>query len=219
MSSRSFAVDDKIEDYVESINPYESDIEQRLRDLTQQMPQATMQIGASQGQFMAMLAKVMNAKRYLEIGVFTGYSSLVMAQALPEDGQVVGCDISEDFTNIAKQYWKEAGVEHKIDLRIGPASESLDKLIAEGQEGKFDIAFIDADKQSNPAYIKRCLRLVRQNGLILIDNILRNGKVLDREPDVEIQSQIDFNESLRKRDDIDVVSLPIFDGLTLVRKK
>lgn len=219
MSSRSFAVDDRIEDYVESINPYESSLEQKLRDLTQAMPQASMQIGASQGQFMAMLAKITGAKRYLEIGVFTGYSSLVMAQALPEDGQVVGCDISEEFTNIARQYWKEVGVEDKIELHIGPANQTLDTLISNGQSGTFDMAFIDADKQSNPIYLAKCLQLLRSNGLLLIDNVLRGGKVLDPTPDVEMQSQIDFNASLRKRTDCEVVTLPIFDGLTMVRKK
>ena len=219
MSSRSFAVDDRIEEYVDSINPFDSALEQRLRDLTQAMPQASMQIGTGQGQFMAMIAKVMNAKRYLEIGVFTGYSSLVMAKALPADGKVVGCDLSEEFTNIARQYWKEAGVENKIDLHIGPAVNTLDQLIAEGEEGTFDIAFIDADKQSNPIYLARCLRLVRSGGLIAIDNVLRNGKVLDPTPDSDIKTQIEFNASLRHRDEIEVVTLPIFDGLTLVRKK
>lgn len=219
MSSRSFAVDSKIEQYVESVNPYDSPLLQQLRDLTQAMPQASMQIGASQGQFMAMLAKLIGAKRYLEIGVFTGYSSLVMAEALPDDGQVVGCDLSEEFTSIARKYWKEAGVEHKIDLRLGPASETLDKLIAEGQAERFDMAFVDADKQSIPSYLVRCMKLVRSNGLILIDNVLRGGKILDEEPDIETKVLQEFNEGLRKRTDIDVLMLAVFDGLTLIRKK
>lgn len=219
MSSRSFAVDSKIEQYVESVNPYDFPLLQQLRDLTQAMPQASMQIGASQGQFMAMLAKLIGAKRYLEIGVFTGYSSLVMAEALPDDGQVVGCDLSEEFTSIARKYWKEAGVEHKIDLRLGPASETLDKLIAEGQAERFDMAFVDADKQSIPSYLVRCMKLVRSNGLILIDNVLRGGKILDEEPDIETKVLQEFNEGLRKRTDIDVLMLAVFDGLTLIRKK
>jgi predicted O-methyltransferase YrrM len=219
MSSRSFAVDLKIEDYVDSINPFDSALLQRLRDQTQLMPMAQMQIGASQGQFMAMLAKLIGAKRYLEIGVFTGYSSLVMAQALPDDGQVVGCDLSEEYTNVARQYWKEAGLENKIELHIGPAAQTLDMFVSNGQSSTFDIAFIDADKQSNPVYLARCLKLVRSGGLILIDNVLRNGKVLDEEPEVDIKTQIEFNASLRDRNDIEVVTLPIFDGLTFIRKK
>ena len=219
MSSRSFAVDSKIEQYVESVNPYDSPLLQQLRDLTQAMPQASMQIGASQGQFMAMLAKLIGAKRYLEIGVFTGYSSLVMAEALPADGKVVGCDVSEEFTSIARKYWKEAGVENKIDLHLGPASDTLDKLIADGQSGTFDMAFVDADKQSIPGYLVRCMKLVRSNGLILIDNVLRGGKILDEKPDIETKVLQEFNESLRSRTDIDVLMLAVFDGLTLIRKK
>jgi predicted O-methyltransferase YrrM len=219
MSSRSFAVDPKIDNYVDSLNAVDSALLQRLRALTQAMPQASMQIGTTQGQFMAMLAKLIGAKRYLEIGVFTGYSSLVMAQALPDDGKVVGCDVSEEFTNIARQYWKEAGVDSKIDLHLGQASETLDRFISEGQLDTFDMAFIDADKQSIPAYLDKCLKLVRPNGLILVDNVLRAGKVLDDAPDAETEAVVDFNASLASRNDIEAIMLPLFDGLTLIRKK
>jgi len=220
MSSRSFAVDTKVEEYADSVNPHETALLNQLRDLTQAMPQASMQIGSSQGQFMAMLAKLIGAKRYLEIGVFTGYSSLVMAQALPADGKVVACDVSEEFTNVARKYWKEAGVDNKIDLHIAPALDTLDKLIADDQSDTFEIAFVDADKQSIPAYLERCLKLVRPNGLILIDNTLRGGKVLrDAGDDLETKTLQDFNAGLQKRSDIECLMLPIFDGLTLIRRK
>jgi len=220
MSSRSFAVDTKVEEYADSVNPHETALLNQLRDLTQAMPQASMQIGSSQGQFMAMLAKLIGAKRYLEIGVFTGYSSLVMAQALPADGKVVACDVSEEFTNVARKYWKEAGVDNKIDLHIAPALDTLDRLIVDGQSDTFEIAFVDADKQSIPAYLERCLKLVRPNGLILIDNTLRGGKVLhDAGDDLETKTLQDFNAGLQKRSDIECLMLPIFDGLTLIRRK
>ncbi len=151
--------------------------------------------------------------------MFTGYSSLVMAQALPDDGRIVGCDMSEEYTNVARKYWKDAGVDSKIDLHIGPAMETLDRLIANGEINSFDMAFIDADKQNNPGYLERCLKLVRPNGLILVDNVLRAGKILDDTADAETKAVQEFNPSLRNRKDIEAIMLPLFDGLTLIRKK
>jgi predicted O-methyltransferase YrrM len=220
MSSRSFAVDPKVEEYVDSVNPVESALLGRLREETSKNPQAQMQIGAAQGQFMAMLAKLMGAKRYLELGVFTGYSSLVMATAMPEDGRVVALDISEEFTSVARRYWKEAGVDHKIDLRLAPALESLEKLIADGQSGTFDIAFIDADKVNLPAYFEACLKLVRAGGVILIDNVLWSGRILTANPEDEVNVALrSFNPTLKDRSDIEVLMLPIADGITMVRKR
>jgi len=220
MSSRSFAVDPKIEDYVDSVNPKEPEILSRLRAETGSNPQAQMQIGANQGLFLAMLAKLIGAKRYLELGVFTGYSSLAMALAMPEDGRIVGLDVSEEFTSVARRYWKEAGVDHKIDLRLAPAVDSLNALVAEGQAGKFDMAFIDADKVNLPTYFERCLELVRKNGLILIDNVLWSGRILTDNPEDPVNVALrDFNPTLQSRNDIDVMMLPLFDGLTMIRKK
>ena len=220
MSSRSFAVDPKIEDYVDSVNLPEPELLGRLRRETAAMPEAGMQIGVGQGQFMAMLAKLMGAKRYLELGVFTGYSSLVMASAIPEDGRIVALDVSEAFTSVARKYWKEAGLDHKIDLRIAPALESLDAMIAHGESDTFDIAFIDADKVNIVPYFDRCMKLVRRGGVILIDNVLWSGRVTDPAVTDEMTMALkSFNPSLRERNDIDVLMLPIADGITMARKK
>ena len=184
------------------------------------MPEAGMQIGVGQGQFMAMLAKLMGAKRYLELGVFTGYSSLVMASAIPEDGRIVALDVSEAFTSVARKYWKEAGLDHKIDLRIAPALESLDAMIAHGESDTFDIAFIDADKVNIVPYFDRCMKLVRRGGVILIDNVLWSGRVTDPAVTDEMTMALkSFNPSLRERNDIDVLMLPIADGITMARKR
>lgn len=220
MSSRSFAVDPKIEDYVDAVNAPEPELLGRLRKETSEMPRAQMQIGAAQGQFMAMLAKLIGAKRYLEIGVFTGYSSTVVAMALPADGQVVACDVSEEFTSVARRYWKEAGLDSKIDLRLAPAQDTLDELISSGQSGSFDMAFIDADKINVVAYLERCMKLVRKNGLILIDNVLWSGRVADpAASDEDTMVLKAFNPTLRERSDIDVLMLPIADGITVIRKR
>lgn len=220
MSRRSFALDAEIEDYVESVSPAEPTILTRLREETGQMPNCQMQIGASQGQFMAFLAKLIGAKRYLEIGVFTGYSSLVMAQALPPDGEVVALDVSEEYTATARRYWQEAGMANKIGLRIAPALETLDDLIREGQAGKFDMAFIDADKENIPAYFDRCLELVRQNGLILVDNVLRDGRVLkDAGDDNDTRIVQDFNRNVVNDLRVEALLMPLADGITLARKR
>lgn len=220
MSSRSFALDPKIEAYVESVSAPEPEILAKLRAETAAMPNAQMQIGWSQGELMALLAGLVGAKRYLEIGVFTGYSSLVIAQALPEDGQVVACDVSEEYTSTARRYWQEAGVAHKIQLRIAPALETLDSLLQDGQAESFDMAFIDADKENIPHYFGRCLQLVRKNGIILVDNVLRDGRVLDPEtddPDTKIVQK--FNEDVVKDPHFESILLPIADGLTIARKR
>jgi predicted O-methyltransferase YrrM len=179
-----------------------------------------MQISAEQGQFMALLIHLLAARKTLEIGVFTGYSSLAVALALPDDGRVIACDISEEWTSIARGYWREAGVERKIDLRLGPALKTLDDLIAQGQGGRFDFAFIDADKGNYINYYERALVLVRPGGLIAVDNVLWDGKVIDpsvNDPDTRAIRA--FNESLRNDDRVWISMLPIRDGLTLACKK
>lgn len=191
----------------------------RLREETARHPRAIMQISPEEGQFLALLARIVNAKRTLEVGVFTGYSSLSVALALPEDGRITALDISEEFTNVARRYWKEAGVDHKIDLRLGPAIATLNELLAEGNEESFDFAFIDADKSNYSGYYELVLRLLRPNGLIAIDNVLRHGEIIDgttQDPDTKAMQA--FNEKVGKDPRVQQIMLPIADGLTLACK-
>jgi caffeoyl-CoA O-methyltransferase len=179
-----------------------------------------MQISAEQGQFMALLIHLLSARRTLEIGVFTGYSSLAVALALPDDGRIIACDISDEWTSIARRYWREAGVERKIDLRLGPALKTLDDLIAQGQGGRFDFAFIDADKGNYANYYERALVLVRSGGLIAVDNVLWDGKVIDTKVnDPDTRAIRAFNETLHHDERVWLSMLPIRDGLTLACKK
>jgi len=191
-----------------------------LRAETAKLPQAVMQIGADQGQFMALLARLTGARHCLEVGVFTGYSSLAVALALPEGGNIIALDVNEEWTAIARRYWKKAGVDKKIDLRLGPALDTLDTLIALRQSGGFDFAFIDADKGNYLGYYERCLELVRQGGLIAVDNTLWSGDVADpanQKPDtVSLRA---FNDALHHDERIDLALLPVGDGLTLARKR
>jgi predicted O-methyltransferase YrrM len=197
----------------------DSDILRRLREETAAMPMGGMQISPEQGQLMALLVKLVGAKSCLEIGTFTGYSALVVAQALPSDGKLLCCDVSAEFTAIAKRYWQEAGVAGRIDLRLGPAVATLDGLIAAG-EPPYDFAFIDADKVSYDAYYERVLRLLRPGGLIAIDNVLWNGKVADpRTNDEDTAALKALNRKLQGDQRIDLAMLPIGDGLTLARKR
>jgi caffeoyl-CoA O-methyltransferase len=198
----------------------EPEVLARLRDETSRLSHAGMQIGPEQGQFMALLAKLTGARRCIEVGVFTGYSSLVVALALPEDGRIVACDISEEWTSIGRRYWAEAGVEHKIDLRLGRATRTLDKLLSEGEAGSYDYAFIDADKPSYDAYYERILQLIRPGGLILIDNVLWSGKVADPDAsDADVDALKQLNVKLHKDERVDVSLLGIGDGVTLLRKR
>ena len=179
-----------------------------------------MQIGADQGQFMAFLIGVLGAKRALEIGTFTGYSALSVAQALPADGTLIACDISTDYTDVGKPFWAEAGVAHKIDLRIGPGVATLDSLIAEGQADSFDFAFIDADKPAYDAYLERCLVLVRPGGVIGVDNVLWSGAVLDEaDHSADTVALRKLNAKLHADARVDICLLPIGDGLTLLRRR
>ena len=190
----------------------------RLREETDAHPRRQMQIGPEQGQLLRLLVELVGAKRCLEIGTFTGYSSLAVALALPADGSIVCCDVSEEFTSIARRYWAEAGVTGKVDLRIGPAVDTLDALVAGGASGTFDLAFIDADKGSYPTYWERCVRLVRPGGLICIDNVLWSGAVADpsdQSPDTNAIRAV--NERVHGDDRVTAVTLPIADGMTIAR--
>jgi caffeoyl-CoA O-methyltransferase len=207
-------------DYLLSINRPLPDILQRLRAETLQFPMAVMQISVEQGRFMGLLVQLMGVRRALEIGVFTGYSALTVALALPEDGRLIACDVSEEWTSIGRRYWQEAGVAEKIDLRIGPALDTLDGLLAGGQAGAFDFVFIDADKPNYDAYYERALQLLRPNGLIAIDNTLWSGQVADET--VQDESTVALralNARLCGDERVTLSVLPIGDGLTLALKR
>ena len=220
MSSRTIVLNDALYEYLLSVSLREPDVLCRLREETAKMPQHNMQISPEQGQFMALLVELTGARKCLEVGTFTGYSTLSLALALPEDGQIVACDISEEFTSRAKPYWQEAGVARKIDLRLGPALETLDALIADGESGAFDFAFIDADKVNYQGYFQRALDLIRRGGLILVDNVLWSGAVVDPARDDEDTEAIRaFNQACAGDPRISLSLVPIGDGLTLARKR
>jgi len=220
MSSRTIVLNDALYEYLLSVSLREPDVLCRLREETAKMPQHNMQISPEQGQFMALLVELTGARKCLEVGTFTGYSTLSLALALPEDGQIVACDISEEFTSRAKPYWQKAGVAGKIDLRLGPALETLDALIADGESGAFDFAFIDADKVNYQGYFQRALDLIRRGGLILVDNVLWSGAVVDPARDDEDTEAIRaFNKARAGDPRISLSLVPIGDGLTLARKR
>jgi caffeoyl-CoA O-methyltransferase len=192
----------------------------RLREETAKQPSATMQISPDQGQFMALLAELIGARHCLEIGTFTGYSTLAVALALPADGQIIACDINQDTTATARRYWAEAGVDHKIDLRLAPAMETLDGLMAAGAAGRFDFAFIDANKEDYDRYYEAVLNLIRPGGLIAIDNVLWGGSVADPEKqDEDTRAIRALNAKLKDDERISLSLVTIGDGLTLARKR
>ncbi len=210
----------ELADYVRGASLRESEILRRLREETAAHPRASMQISPEQGQFMALLIHMLRARRTLEIGVFTGYSALTVALALPEDGRLIACDVSEEYTSVARRYWREAGVERKIDLRLRPALQTLDDLIALGQAGSFDFAFIDADKENYENYYERCLTLLRPGGLIAVDNVLWSGRVIDpADQDADTRAIRAFNKKVKSDERVWLSLLPIRDGLTLACKK
>lgn len=197
----------------------EVEILSELRQETAKLPMSIMQISPEQGQFMALLIKILGAKKTLDIGVFTGYSSLVVALSLPDYGKIIACDISEEYTSMARIYWQRAGVADKIDLQLAPALETLDKLLAAGEAGTFDFAFIDADKANYENYYERSLELVRPGGLIAVDNVLWSGRVADPEIQDNQTSKIRaFNQKVHQDSRITLSLVPIADGLTLARK-
>ena len=219
MANKTFGLTDVVYSYLLSASLREPQILSRLRRETAKLPDSRMQIAPEQGQFMALLIKLMGAKKCIEIGVFTGYSSLCVALALPQDGKIIACDVSEEWTQIARRYWKEAGVTEKIELRLQPALKTLDALLEENQSGTFDFAFIDADKENYAVYYERCLKLLRPGGLITIDNTLWSGRVAEpanRETDTLALRE--FNARLRDDARIVLSLLPLADGLTLALK-
>lgn len=219
MSNRTLAIDDRIYDYLVAVSVRESDLLRQLREETAAIEFSEMQIGPEQGQFMTMLVKMIGARRALEIGTFTGYSSICIATALPRDGELVCCDDSEEWTTMAQEYWKQAGVQEHIRLELGDAGKTLQALLDDGQAGTFDFIFIDADKQNYPLYYELSLKLLSDAGLIAVDNTLWSGDVADPLNDEPGTRAIRlFNETLKQDDRVDISLVPIGDGLTLVRK-
>ena len=219
MSNRAIRLNDATEAYLRRVSVRESDVQRRLRAETASLDHAGMQIGPEQGQLMRFLAGLIGARYAIEIGVFTGYSALSVALALPEDGQLIACDVSEEWTSIARRYWSEAGVGPKILLSLGPALDTLEGLIRNGRGGTFDFAFIDADKASYDQYYERCLVLLRPGGLVLADNVLWSGKVADeRDNSDDTLALRAFNAKLRDDARIELCMLPVGDGLTIARK-
>jgi predicted O-methyltransferase YrrM len=220
MRRNSITLTEELDDYIAGVSLREPDVLRRLRQETAAVPMAGMQIAADQGQFMALLARLVGARRCLEVGTFTGYSALVVALALPADGRIITCDVDPKMTAIAKRYWAEAGVAGKIELRLAPALETLDRLLAEGATGSFEFAFIDADKTNYDGYYERALKLLRHGGLIVIDNVLWSGAVADsKRNDADTTALRALNRKLQGDERVDLSLLPIADGITLARKR
>jgi len=220
VTARTLPLDGRLQRYLVAHGAREIAAQRDLRRITQRMPRASMQIGAEQGALLQVLVRVMGARRCVEIGTFTGYSALAVALALPKSGRIVCCDVSEEWTAIARRYWKRAGVAGKMDLRIAPALETLDALLAQGKGGKFDFAFIDADKENYANYYERCLKLVRRGGLIAVDNTLWGGSVVDpRNGTVDTRAIRSFNRKLVRDRRVDMALVPIGDGLSLAVKR
>ena len=220
LTSPDLTINAELWDYMRRVTLREPELLRRLRQETAHYPNSSCQISAEQGQFMALLMHLIGARRTIEIGVYTGYSALAVALALPFDGQIIACDINEEWTSVARRYWREAGVDRKIDLRIAPALATLDDLIASGQGNQFDFVFIDADKTNYANYYELALVLLRPGGLIGVDNVLWYGRVIDSSfDDPDTRAIRAFNHQLRSDDRVWLSMLPVRDGLTLACKK
>jgi len=220
MTARTLNLDDALYHYLLDVSLRETPLLRRLRDETQALPMARWQVAPEQGQFLALLVKLIGARRVLEVGTFTGYSALSMAAALPEDGQLICCDIPGDYNATARRYWQEAGVAGRVELRLAPALETLASIEREEGEGGFDLLFIDADKANYPAYLESALRLLRVGGLAVFDNTLWSGRVLEENPQSEDTRAIQaLNRALKDDPRVDLSLLPLGDGLTLCRKR
>ncbi|PQJ33944.1 methyltransferase [Salinibacter sp. 10B] len=220
MSRKTLGLPDDLHEYLLSVSLRESEIMTRLRKDMAEHPESQMQIAPEQAQFFQFLVRLIGARRSLEIGVFTGYSALAVAEVLPPNGTLVACDVSEEYTDVARRYWREAGVEERIDLRIAPAEETLSELLDNGQAGTFDFVFIDADKESYDTYYEQSLQLLRPGGVLALDNMFRGGQVTEPAPDDEsIQAIRRLNEKLHGDERIDLTVLPLADGVTLAMKR
>jgi predicted O-methyltransferase YrrM len=220
MSNTTIGLSDELHAYVLDVGVREPDVLRRLREETEALPQHDMQIAPEQGAFMAMLVGLMGARRCIEVGTFTGYSSTAVALALPPDGELVCCDVSTQWTDVARRYWADAGVADKVELRIGPGLGTLDALIAAGDRDSFDFAFVDADKPGYGAYYERLLELVRPGGVIAFDNVLYGGEVIGSDSDDDgLKTIQDLNRTLATDERVDIAMLPVADGLTLARRR
>jgi caffeoyl-CoA O-methyltransferase len=219
MTLRTLQIDDRIFQYMLDHSLREHPVQAALRAATSSHPLAGMQISPDQGQFLALLIKLIGARRTIEIGTFTGYSALTVALALPQDGRVLACDVSDEYTRIGRTYWKQAGVERKIELVLGPALATLDARLAVGEQADYDFAFIDADKINYDGYYERCLRLVRAGGLIAFDNTLWGGAVATVSKDADTLALQALNTKLHGDERVDIALLTVGDGLTLARKR
>jgi predicted O-methyltransferase YrrM len=220
MGKNTLELNDSLYDYLLSVSLHEDEVLQALREETRQIDMHIMQISPDQGQFMALLVKLTGAKKILEVGTFTGYSALAMARAMPEEGELVACDISESWTNVAKKYWQQAGVTEKIKLHLAPAEETLKKILKNNAADSFDMAFIDADKKNQWTYYECCLELLRPGGVILVDNVLWNGSVINEKDESEDTEAIRlFNKKIYKDNRVEISMIPVGDGITLARKK
>jgi predicted O-methyltransferase YrrM len=220
MSARTLNIDARLYDYLLTVSVREPRALTDLREETSRLPNADMQISPEQGQLLRLLVELIGARRCLEVGVFTGYSSTCVALALPEGGKLVACDVSAEYTAIARRHWRVAGVEDRIDLRLAPALATLDALIAAGDGGSFDFAFIDADKENYAGYYERCLELLRPGGLLAIDNVLWAGSVADPSNQTASTRAIRaLNQRLHADERVTISLVPIGDGLFLARKR
>ncbi len=220
MTRKSITLTDELYDYLLAVSLRETDLLRALRADTAEHKMARMQIAPEQGQFLALLVQLMQARSLIEIGTFTGYSALWMALAMPRDGRLITCDISEEYTRTARQYWQRAGVSERIDVRIAPALETLDSLLNDGESGRFDLAFIDADKREYHDYYERVLRLLRYGGMVVVDNTLWEGRVADPTVmDEDTRAIRAFNEFLHTDERVSLSLLPVADGITLAVKR
>ncbi|MFL2771564.1 MAG: class I SAM-dependent methyltransferase [Rhodospirillaceae bacterium] len=220
MSTSSIGLNESVGDYVQKFGVREDRDQKLLREVTASHPYSRMQISPEQGQFMALLIEILDAKRCLEVGVFTGYSAMTVAKAMGPAGKVIALDISEDFTAIAREHWRSAGIEAQIDLRLGPAIDTLEEMLEAGEQNTFDFAFIDADKGNYLAYYEAALQLIRPGGIIGIDNVLWDGSVADPSNiEADTESIRSLNEKLATDQCVTVSMIPIGDGLTLARKR
>jgi len=220
MSVRTTGLPDDVYQYILKVSSREAPVLARLRAATAPRPEAEMQISPEQGQFMALLAKLVGARRCIEVGTYTGYSALAVAMVLPEDGKLIACDVNDEFTRVGRPFWKEAGVQAKIDLRLQPALATLDELLTEGQQGTFDFAFVDADKPNYIRYYEKLLQLVRPGGLICADNTLGlSGAPIIRQDTESARAMREFNEHVHHDERVDLSMTPIGEGLTLLRRR
>ncbi|MAC44110.1 MAG: SAM-dependent methyltransferase [Deltaproteobacteria bacterium] len=220
MSAKTILMNEQLVEYLRKNSVREPEVLIELREETQKLPNSGMQISPEQGQLMSMLVKLVSARKIVEIGTFTGYSSTVMALAMPKEGKLIAFDISEEYTRTARMFWKKAGVDQQIKLVLGNAKESLKNFLQAGEQGSIDLAFIDADKTSYIEYYEYCLQLIRPGGLILVDNVLWGGQVADvSNQDKDTEALRVFNSKLSDDQRVDLCMVPIGDGLTIARKR